>query len=39
LMIERIQGKRGEIKRVILSTKLIIRQTCGKILKGELLPS
>ncbi len=37
LMIKRIQGKRGEIKRVILPTKLIIRQTCGKILKDELL--
>jgi LacI family transcriptional regulator len=36
-MIERIQGERGEIKRVMLPTKLVIRQTCGKILKDELL--
>jgi len=33
LMIEKIEGKRDKIKRVILPTKLIIRRTCGKILK------
>ena len=35
LMIERITGKRSEIKRVILPTKLVIRGTCGKTLKDE----
>jgi LacI family transcriptional regulator len=36
LMIERVESERSEIKRVILPTKLVIRQTCGKVLKDEL---
>jgi len=29
LMIERITGKRGKVRRVILSATLVIRKTCG----------
>ncbi|MFQ6066789.1 MAG: LacI family DNA-binding transcriptional regulator [bacterium] len=35
LMIERIMGKRVEIKRVMLPTKLVVRRTCGANLRGE----
>ena len=34
LIIERIMGKRGKIKRVMLPAELVIRQSCGKIPKG-----
>lgn len=35
LMIERVKGEREKAKRVILPAKLVVRRTCGKILKGE----
>jgi len=35
LMMERIKGKRKEVKRIILPTKLVVRKTCGKFLKGD----
>jgi len=35
LIMERIEGKREKVKRLILPTKLVVRRTCGEILKGE----
>jgi len=35
LMIERIEGKRNKVKRIILPAKLVVRKTCGKFLKGD----
>jgi len=35
LMMERIKGKRKKVKRIILPTKLVVRKTCGKFLKGD----